>query len=57
MNIFLLLLPIGLVLLKQTSNNLMSYICCLLSIISLVGLLIFFFDAIKEEFNKMFNIG
>ena len=57
MNIFLLLLPMILVLLRQTSNNVMSYICCLLSIISLVGLFIFFFDSIREEFRKMFNIG
>ena len=57
MNVFLLLLPMLLVLLKQTTNNIMPYICCLLSIISLVGLFIFFFDAIKEEFRKVFNIG
>ena len=57
MNIFLLLLPLVLVLLKQTSNNIMPYICCLLSIISLLGLLIFFFDPIREEFRKMFNVG
>ena len=57
MNIFLLLLPMILVVLKQTTNNIMPYICCLLSIISLVGLFIFFFDAIKEEFRKVFNIG
>ncbi len=56
MNIFLLLLPIILVALKQTTNNIMSYICCLLSIISISGLLIFFFEDIKEELKKIFNI-
>ena len=56
MNIFLLLFPMLLVALKQTSNNIMSYICCLLSIISIFGLLIFFYDDIKEELKKIFNI-
>ena len=56
MNLFLLLLPIILVVLKQTSNNIMSYICCLLSIISISGLLIFFYEDIKEELKKIFNI-
>ena len=56
MNIFLLILPIVFVLLKLTTNNIMSYICCLLSIISITGLLIFLYDDIKEELTKLFNI-
>lgn len=56
LNAFLLLVPILLVELDLTSNNLMSYICCLLSIIYIVGLLIFFSDDIKEEFRKIFNV-
>jgi hypothetical protein len=56
MNIFLLILPIIFVLLKLTTNNIMSYICCLLSIISITGFLIFLYDDIKEELTKLFNI-
>ena len=56
MNIFLLLIPIILVALKLTSNNIMSYICLLCSVISIIGLFIFFFEDIKEEFKKIFNI-
>lgn len=55
-NLFLLLLPIVLVALHQTTNNIMSYICCLLAIISISGLLIFCYEDIKEEFKKIFNI-
>ena len=56
MNIFLLFIPIILVALNLTTNNLMSYICCLLSIITIIGLLIFFFDDILDELNKIFNL-
>ncbi len=56
MNIFLLLLPLILVILKFTTNNILSYICLLLSIISIVGLVIFFYDDIKEELKKIFNV-
>ncbi len=56
MNIFLLLLPILLVAFKQTTNNIMSYLCCLFSIISISFLLIFFYEDIKEELHKIFNV-
>ena len=56
MNIFLLLLPLILVVLKFTTNNILSYICLLLSIISIVELVIFFYDDIKEELKKIFNV-
>lgn len=56
MNILLLILPIIFVGLNLTTNNIMSYICSLLSIISICGLLIFFYDDIKEELSKIFNI-
>ena len=55
-NIFLLILPIIFVWFKLTTNNIMSYICCLLSIISITGLLIFSYEDIKEELSKIFNI-
>ncbi len=56
MNIFLLLLPIIFVKLNLTTFDILSYICCLCAIISISGLLIFFFDDIKEELSKIFNI-
>lgn len=56
MNVFLLLLPIILVCFGLTTNNLMSYICLALALITISGLLIFFFDDIKEELSKIFNI-
>ena len=56
MNIFLMLLPLLLVELKFTTVNILSYICCLIAVISISGLLIFFYDDIKEEFLKIFNI-
>lgn len=55
-NILLLLLPIVLVLLNQTTNDIMAYICLLISLIALIGALIFSFNEIKEEFSKIFNI-
>ncbi len=55
-NLILLILPIILVAFKMTSNNILSYICFLLAVISISGLLIFFFDDIKEELLKVFNI-
>lgn len=55
MNIFLLFVPIILVWFKLTTYNLLAYICSLLSIISIIGLLIFFFDDIKRELKKIFN--
>ncbi len=55
-NIFLLLLPIVLVLLKQTTYNILAYICLLFAIIGLLGALIFSFNDVKEEFSKIFNI-
>lgn len=56
MNIFLLILPIIFVWLKLTTNNIMSYICCLISVISITGLLIFSYDEIEEELSKLFNV-
>lgn len=56
MNLGLLLLPMVFVLFHLTSNNIMSYICALLCIISIVGLLIFFYDDITEELSKLFNL-
>lgn len=55
-NIILLVLPVILVSFGLTTNNLMSYICLVCALITISGLLIFFFDDIKEEICKIFNI-
>lgn len=56
MNLFILLLPIFLVLFNITSNNLMSYICFISALITIIGLIIFCYDDIKEEVSKIFNV-
>lgn len=56
MNLFILILPALLVLFDLTTNNLMSYICLVSALITIVGLIIFYFDDIKEELLKLFNI-
>jgi len=56
LNTILCLVPIVLVNLQFTTNNVLSYICSLCSIITIIGMLIFFYDDIKEEITKLFNI-
>ena len=56
LNLFLLILTILMVVFKLTTFNLLTYIYWLLSTISIVGILIFFNDEIKDEFRKNFNI-
>lgn len=55
-NVFLLILPIIFVLLGFTTSNLLSYICLIFALIVIIGLLIFYYDNIKEELRKLFNI-
>ena len=55
-NICILLIPIILVLFKITTNNLMSYICFISALITIIGLIIFCYDDIKEEILKIFNV-
>ena len=56
LNVLLLIVPLILILLNCTTFNLLSYICFILDIIVLIGLVIFYFDDIKTELNKLFNI-
>lgn len=56
LNILLLLVPAILILLKCTTFDLLAYICLVLALILLTGLIIFYFDAIKNELKKIFNI-
>lgn len=55
-NLFLLILPVLLVLFNITTNDLMSYICLVVALITIFGLIIFCLDDIKEELSKIFNI-
>lgn len=55
-NVILLIVPILLVLFGCTTFKLLSYICFVAALIIIVGLLIFYFDEIKEEFIKIFNV-
>lgn len=55
-NLILLFLPIVLVLLDLTTNNIMAYLCSLFAVISIVFLVIFFYEDIKDELCKIFNI-
>ena len=55
-NLFILFIPIFLVLFNITTNNLMSYICFISALITILGLFIFCFDDIKEEILKIFNL-
>lgn len=56
LNIFILIVPILLIIFKCTTFNLLSYICFLLASIVLSGLVIFYFDEIAEELQKLFNL-
>ncbi len=56
LNVAYLFIPLLLVHLNLTTNDILSYICSLVSIIVIIGLIIFCFDDIKEELSKIFNI-
>lgn len=56
LNILLVLVPMALILFKCTTFDILSYISILFALIVLVGLVIFYFDEIKIEMKKIFNI-
>ncbi len=56
LNLVLLFLPLILVFLKLTTNNILSYICTLISIITILALIIFLYPDLKEELKKIFNL-
>ena len=56
LNLFLLLIPIILILLKLTTYKLLSLICLIFALIIILWLIIFYFDDIKNELAKIFNI-
>ena len=55
-NIILLIMPALFILLNITTNNLMSYICLIIALITILGLIIFCFDDLIDELKKIFNI-
>ena len=55
-NICILIIPIILVMFNIPTNNLMSYICFIVALITIIGLIIFCYDDIKEEVLKIFNL-
>ena len=56
LNLLLLALPIGMILLKTTTANLLSYISCMINLAVLMGVLIFCSSEIKNEIKKVFNV-
>lgn len=56
LNIVILVLPVVLIMLNLTTNNLLSYICFILALIILLWLIIFYYEDIKEELEKFFNL-
>ncbi len=56
LNLILLLIPIILIILGLTTHNLLSYICFALALIVLSGIFIFYFEQVKEELKKIFNV-
>lgn len=56
MNLLLLLLPIVMVSFGLITNPVLAYVCLGLAAMTIVGLVIFCFEQIKEEFIKVFRI-
>ncbi len=56
LNLLLLLFPVLLLLFHVITFPILSYICFFLSLVILVGLLIFYFDEIIEELKKRLNL-
>ena len=54
-NIVLSLVPLILVLFNLVTYKLLAYISGLVSIIILIGIVIFYFDDLKDELSRIFN--
>ena len=55
-NLFMLFMPAVLVFFDQTTNNIMAHICLISACSFVIALIIFFYDNIKEEVKKYFNL-
>lgn len=56
LNILLVLVPMALIFFNCTTFDILSYISIIFALIVLVGLVIFYFDEIKLEMKKIFNV-
>jgi len=56
LNLLLVVVPIMLIIFKCTTFDILSYICIISALVVLMGLVIFYFDEIKMELKKIFNI-
>ena len=54
-NTLLSLVPILLVMFDLVTYNLLAYISGIISIITLIGLIIFYFEDLKDELSRIFN--
>ena len=56
MNIFFGFIPVLLVLLKLSSDMMLAQISMILAVITIIGLILFDFNSLKEEISRMFFI-
>ena len=54
-NILLSLVPVILVLFNLVTYNLLAYISAIVSLITLIGIIIFYFEDLKDELSRIFN--
>ena len=56
LNLLLMLVPVFLILFECTTFDILSYICFIFALIVFMGLVIFYFDEIKTELKKIFDV-
>lgn len=56
LNILISTIPTILVLFKLTTFNVLAYVASIISLIVLTALIIFYFDELKDELSRIFNI-
>ena len=55
LNLILSMIPMGLVYFDLVTKPLLAYICAFVSIITLIGIIIFYFEDLKDELSRIFN--
>ena len=55
LNLILSMIPMGLVYFDLVTKPLLAYICAIVSIITLIGIVIFYFEDLKDELSRIFN--
>lgn len=56
LNIFISIIPTVLVLFNLTTYNILAYIASIISLLVLTALIIFYYEELKDELNRIFNI-